>query len=120
AIGCGLALQVGIALLVLKVKAAEYACEAVGDVVKMFIGFTNEGSYFVFGNLADARPPDKGGTWSKLFGTNYMFQFAFVALPPILFVSAFFTVLYHYGILQWIVRMMARVMVYLMGTSGAE
>ena len=49
-----------------------------------------------------------------------MFQFAFVALPPILFVSAFFTVLYHFGILQWFVRLFARVMVYLMRTSGAE
>src|SRR6185369_7390041 len=50
----------------------------------------------------------------------YAFQFAFVALPPILFVSAFFTVLYHFGILQWCVRLMARVMIHLMGTSGAE
>src|SRR5207237_9069574 len=41
-------------------------------------------------------------------------------LPPILFVSAFFTVLYHFGVLRWIVRIMARVMVHLMGTSGAE
>ncbi len=49
-----------------------------------------------------------------------MFQFAFVALPPILFVSAFFTVLYHFGILQWCVRLMAAVMVHLMRTSGAE
>src|SRR5262249_37923038 len=40
--------------------------------------------------------------------------------PPILFMSAFFTVLYHFGILQWCVRIMARAMVYLMGTSGAE
>src|SRR5207244_4155960 len=39
---------------------------------------------------------------------------------PILFVSAFFTVLYHYGILQLCVRLMARVMVRLMRTSGAE
>src|ERR1051325_5835914 len=46
--------------------------------------------------------------------------FAFKALPPILFVSAFFTVLYHYGVLQRIVRLMAKVMVHLMGTSGAE
>src|SRR5207247_5249463 len=45
---------------------------------------------------------------------------AFKALPPILFVSAFFTVLYHYGVLQRIVRLMARVMVYFMRTSGAE
>ena len=33
---------------------------------------------------------------------------------------AFFTVLYHFGILQWCVRMLAVVMVHLMGTSGAE
>src|SRR5207253_5931860 len=53
-------------------------------------------------------------------GVKFLFPFAFKALPPILFVSAFFTVLYHFGILQWCVRIMARIMVYLMGTSGAE
>src|ERR1700754_2993886 len=49
-----------------------------------------------------------------------MFQFAVLALPPILFISAFFTVLYHFGILQRCVRVLAVVMVNLMGTSGAE
>src|SRR5207302_8228122 len=53
-------------------------------------------------------------------GKEFMFIFAFKALPPILFVSAFFTVLYHYGVLQWCVRVLAKVMVYLMNTSGAE
>src|SRR5205823_7291664 len=96
------------------------AFERVGDVVTHFIRFSNEGAKFVFGNMYDARPPEFGGTWSRLFGADYMFQFAFVALPPILFVSAFFTVLYHFGVLQWCVRLMARVMVYLMRTSGAE
>jgi concentrative nucleoside transporter, CNT family len=97
--------------------------EAAGMVVKKFIGFSDQGASFVFGNLADSRPPSAGGTWSTLFqhaGVQYMFQFAFVALPPILFVSAFFTVLYHFGILQWCVRLMAWGMVYLMRTSGAE
>jgi CNT family concentrative nucleoside transporter len=47
-------------------------------------------------------------------------MFAFKALPPILFVSALFTVFYHFGILQWIVRVMAKIMTYLMRTSGAE
>ncbi len=93
--------------------------EMAGAVVKRFISFSDQGATFVFGNLADARPaPD--GTWSRLFGAGYRFQFAFVALPPILFVSAFFTVLYHFGILQWCVRVMAWGMVYLMRTSGAE
>src|SRR5207244_8262287 len=51
---------------------------------------------------------------------QFALTFAVNALPPILFVSSLFTVLYHYGILQWCVRLFARVMVYLLGTSGAE
>src|SRR5205823_6129288 len=117
--------------------------EVAGVGVKKFIGFSDAGARFVFGNLYDPRPPainndgketTGGGTWSRLFRykaidektgeevevNGYMFQFAFVALPPIIFVSAFFTVLYHFGILQWCVRLMARGMVYLMNTSGAE
>jgi concentrative nucleoside transporter, CNT family len=104
-IGWGVALQIGLAVLVLKVPAAERAFESAGDVVKHFIGFSNEGASFVFGDLSD---PTKG------------FKFAFVALPPILFVSAFFTVLYHFGILQFFVRLFARLMVYFLRTSGAE
>jgi CNT family concentrative nucleoside transporter len=119
-VATGVALQLVLAILVLWVPAVYRAFEVAGTIVKAFIGFSNEGATFVFGNLADARPPDAGGTWSRLFGTAYAFQFAFVALPPILFVSAFFTVLYHFGILQRIVRLMAWGMVYLMRTSGAE
>jgi CNT family concentrative nucleoside transporter len=133
-IGWGIALQAVLALLVIQGKwrterpdiengqpvtvITEYSVygffDHVGEVVKKFIGFSNEGSKFVFGNLYDARPPEAGGTWSRLFNQDYMFQFAFVALPPILFVSAFFTVLYHFGVLQWIVRFFARIMVYLL------
>src|SRR5207244_10883394 len=51
---------------------------------------------------------------------QFALTFAVNALPPILFASALFTVLYHFGVLQWFVRLLARVMVYLMGTSGAE
>jgi CNT family concentrative nucleoside transporter len=48
------------------------------------------------------------------------FIFAFKALPPIIFVSAFFSVLYYFGVLQLIVKAFAWVMQFLMGTSGAE
>jgi CNT family concentrative nucleoside transporter len=120
-IGWGVALQILLALLVLKVDFVYQGFEWLGAQVKQFIHFSDQGASFVFGNLADPRPPEAGGTWSRLFiGTTYMFQFAFVALPPILFVSAFFTVLYHFGILQFCVRLMAKGMVYLMQTSGAE
>ena len=119
-IASGFALQIVLALLVLKVPIVYDAIKFVGAGVKQFIGFSDEGARFVFGNLADARPAEFGGTWTRLFPTGFAFQFAFVALPPILFVSAFFTVLYHFGVLQWCVKQMARVMVHLMGTSGAE
>jgi CNT family concentrative nucleoside transporter len=122
----GVALQVLLAILVLRVPAFYHGFEWVGGGVKQFISFSDKGGEFVFGNLADARPAKFGGTWSRLFppdangNETYLFQFAFVALPPIIFVSAFFTVLYHFGVLQFIVRVFAKGMVYLLGTSGAE
>ena len=110
----GFGLQLLLAVLVLKVDIVYQGFEVVGGVVKQFIGFSDKGAEFVFGNLATP------GDIALNQGVAFKFMFAFKALPPILFVSAFFTVLYHYGILQWCVRGMARIMVYLMGTSGAE
>lgn len=86
----------------------------VASVVTKFLGFTNVGSEFVFGKLSDR------ATMNKALGPNNGFIFAFTALPTIIFVSSFFTVLYYFGILQFIVRVMARAMMHMMGTSGAE
>ena len=113
-IGWGIALQIVLAILVLKVPVINEGFNAAKRVVVSFIDFSDRGAEFVFGNLA--RP----GDLALNPGKEFLFIFAFKALPPILFISAFFTVLYHYGVLQRIVRMMARVMVRLMGTSGAE
>jgi CNT family concentrative nucleoside transporter len=113
-IGWGIALQIVLATLVLKVPIVKRGFEAAKVVVVQFIGFSDKGAEFVFGNLA--RP----GDIALNPGKEVLFMFAFKALPPILFVSAFFTVLYHYGILQKIVQFMARIMVHLMRTSGAE
>jgi CNT family concentrative nucleoside transporter len=106
----GFALQVLLALFVLKfevngVKPGYQFFEAIGTVVKEFLRFSDEGARFVFGKLAN----EETG-----------FIFAFRALPTIIFVSSFFTVLYHAGVLQWVVRLMAVAMSYLMRTSGAE
>lgn len=113
-IGWGVALQVLLALLVLKVPLVHDALKAAKEVVVSFIDFSDKGAEFVFGNLA--RP----GDIALNPGKEFLFMFAFKALPPILFISAFFTVLYHLGVLQFVVRLMAKVMVHLMGTSGAE
>ncbi len=121
-IGWGIALQLLLAVLVLQGKVtlgehtySVYALfEGMGDVVRHFLSYSNRGADFVFGNLAHA------DHMQTAFGDKYVFPFAFVALPTILFVSAFFTVLYHFGILQVCVRCLAKIMVYLMRTSGAE
>jgi CNT family concentrative nucleoside transporter len=113
-IGWGIVLQVILAVLVLKVPLVHDALQQVKAVIVHFIDFSDAGARFVFGNLANP------GDIALNPGKEFLFMFAFKALPPILFISAFFTVLYHYGILQKIVQAMAIVMVHLMGTSGAE
>jgi CNT family concentrative nucleoside transporter len=85
----------------------------VGAIVQKFLEFTAEGAKFVFGALAD--PPRLG---NAIPGGGFVF--AFSALPTIIFVSSFFTVLYFLGVLQWIVHVLARVMTYTMGTTGPE
>src|SRR5262245_5241471 len=99
-IGWGIGLQLILALLVLqgrvRIGDREFSVynffDRVGALIKKFIGFTDEGAQFVFGNLA------RYGDMAEVFGKNFLFPFAFIALPTIVFVSAFFTVLYHYGV----------------------
>jgi CNT family concentrative nucleoside transporter len=115
----GIALQVGLAIVVLNleiggVRPGYVVFNALASVGARFLQFSDAGSAFVFGPLADE------GRMAAVFGAGNGFVFAFRALPPIIFVSSFFTVLYHYGILQRIVRLMARAMMVLMRTSGAE
>jgi CNT family concentrative nucleoside transporter len=121
-IGWGIGLQMILAMLVLHgsitIAGHEFSVyhgfEKVGDGVMAVISCSDEGAKFVFGNLAD---PD---SMHKVFGSEFLFPFAFKALPSILFVSALFTLFYHLGILQFVVRLFARAMAHLMRTSGAE
>lgn len=116
-VGWGLALQWGLALFILKFEIGGWRpgyefFAWVSGTVKQFLEFTNAGAQFVFGGLADQ------AVMEKVFPGGFVF--AFVALPTIIFVSSFFTVLYYFGVLQFIVRVMAKAMMYLMRTSGAE
>jgi CNT family concentrative nucleoside transporter len=113
----GFALQVGLALFILKFHIGGWRpgfalFSAVADGMRQFLQFTDAGSRLVFGGLADP------SVMSNVFPGGYVF--AFVGLPTIIFVSAFFTLLYHFGVLQFFVRLMARVMMRVMQTSGAE
>ncbi len=113
----GLVLQVGLALIILKLRIGDsrpgYAFFVVlSDGVSKFLEFTRAGAEFVFGGLANQE------AMSKVFAGGYVF--AFMGLPTIIFVASFFSVLYYFGILQFVVRGMARGMMSLMETSGAE
>ncbi|MGL4555333.1 MAG: NupC/NupG family nucleoside CNT transporter [Gemmataceae bacterium] len=113
-VGFGVLLQVLMALFVLRSDAGFRLFAAVGKGVGAFLGFSNEGARFVFGGLAEP------AVLGKALGPENGFVFAFSALPTIIFVSSFFTVLYHFGVLQLVVKVFAVGMRSLMRTSGAE
>ncbi len=102
----GLGLQLTFAFLVLKWDAGRALFQALGDFVTQFLGYAFAGSEFLFGPMGarGAQP----------------YVLAFQVLPVIIFIAAFFSVLYHYGIMQFIIKLMAKLMMRVMGTSGAE
>ncbi len=113
----GIGLQLALALFILKFEVAGVrpgyeAFSAIAGLVKRFLEFTSVGSQFVFGDLA------RQDVVAKVLPSGFIF--AFTALPTIIFVSSFFTVLYYFGVLQFVVSIMARAMMRLMRTSGAE
>ena len=106
-VAIGLALQFIFAVLVLRVGWGERTIALAGDAVTKLLSYSFAGSEFVFGPL--------GAKASK-----YGFVFAFQVLPIIIFIAAFFAILYHYGVMQFIIRQLAKVMMRFMGASGVE
>jgi CNT family concentrative nucleoside transporter len=102
----GLGLQFTFALLVLRLDAGRDALQVAGNAVNKLLAYSFAGSEFVFGELGKS-----GGKLGMVF--------AFQVLTTIIFVSAFFAILYHFGIMQFVIRLVAKVMK-LMGASGAE
>ncbi len=102
----GMGLQLGFALFVLKTKAGLSLFQALGAGAEWLLNFSFAGSEFVFGPLG------RKGSGGVII--------AFQVLPIIIFIATFFAVLYHYGVMQAIIRLAARVMTRLMGASGAE
>jgi concentrative nucleoside transporter, CNT family len=103
----GLGLQLALGLFVLRVKSGEWLFQKMGNGAKKLLDFSYVGSSFVFGDL----------------GTNHSslgLIFAFQVLPTIIFIAAFFAVLYHLGVMQIIIRGAAWLMTIIMGASGAE
>ena len=108
----GLSLQIVFAFMVLKWTFGERMLHDAGSGVDKLLGYAYDGSTFLFGDL--------GAAHSKIgaaFGTSF---FAFQVLPTIIFISAFFAVLYYLGVMQLIIRGFAKAMLWTMKVSGAE
>jgi CNT family concentrative nucleoside transporter len=103
----GLGLQFAFAVFVLRIDIGRRIFQHAGNAVNKLLSYAFVGSQFVFGDLGKQ-------------GSHLGFYFAFQVLPTVIFIAAFFAVLYHYGIMQFIIKQAARVMTRFMGASGAE
>ncbi|HTQ61710.1 MAG TPA: nucleoside transporter C-terminal domain-containing protein [Candidatus Solibacter sp.] len=111
----GLGLQLSFAIFVLRFSAGRYLFEKAGYYVNLLLGYAFYGSQFVFGELGLPQAPTPGFSASPEH-----FIFAFQVLPTIIFIAAFFALLYHIGVMQLIIRAAAWIMTRVMGASGAE
>jgi CNT family concentrative nucleoside transporter len=106
-IAWGLGLQLALGLFVLRVPAGQVLFGTLGNAAKHLLDFSYVGSSFVFGEIGKA-------------DSSLGLIFAFQVLPTIIFIAAFFAVLYHIGVMQIVIRAAAWVMTVIMGASGAE
>lgn len=102
----GLGLQFFFAVVVLWSSVGQHILQTGAGAVTALLAHSVDGSKMVFGRLGDPSDP--------------LWTFAFAVLPTIIFVSALFAMLYHLGIMQLIIKAVAWLMQYTMGTSGAE
>lgn len=109
-IAWGVGLQWLLAALLLKVPQGQDVLGWAASGVQGVLDHAFVGSSFLFGQLG----APSGGT------SGLGVIFAFQVLPTIIFVAALFGVLYYLGVMQLIVRVLARAMVYVFGVSGAE
>ncbi len=98
----GMLFQLVFALLILKTAPGRLVFDALQRFVNGIIACGNEGSTFLFG---------------EGFREHY---FAFSVLPLIVFFSCLTAVLFHWGVIQKIVKVLAWSMVRVMDVSGSE
>jgi CNT family concentrative nucleoside transporter len=112
----GLVLQVLLGIWTQKTESGRAFFTAIADFVTQLVDMTKPGAELVFGPLA------KPEVLGPVFGGSNAFVFAFAGtgLPVILFFSALMAVLYHLGVMQVIVWLLARLMSATMRVSGAE
>ncbi len=107
-VAIGLGLQAAFAVLLLWTNVGRGAFQAANDGIVKLLGFAKEGSKFLFTSYVDG----------QLHGA--LVNFAFDVLPSIVFFSSLMAVLYHLGVMQWVIRGISWLMQKTMRTSGAE
>ena len=130
----GILLQIIFAVIILKTGVGQAVFFFARSFVERLLSFTDAGAYFLFGDLylgtADiANSPEIAGdnkgpmqfydVGSRGF-VNIGLIFAIHVLPTIIFFASLMSVLYHFGIIQKMVKFMAWIMSKFMKTSGAE
>lgn len=104
----GLGLQLAFALFILKTPVGLPFFEFFDHVIKKLLSFSDKGSDFLFASFVTGQVETP------------LINFAVRVLPTVIFFSSLMAVLYHSGIMQFIVRIMAKVVQKTMGTSGSE
>src|SRR6201997_154908 len=105
----GFGLQLLLGFFVLRSNTGTKLFAFLGNGANKLLSFSYAGSEFVFGDIGFPKELSRLG-----------FSFAFQVLPTIIFIAAFFAVLYHIGVMQLIIRGAAWLMQRVMGASGAE
>lgn len=105
----GLGLQISFAFIILKTPLGEYIFTYLNNIIVKLISFADAGSDFLFTSFI----PEVGYHVALI-------NFAFRALPVIIFFSSLIAVTYYFGIIQFIIKKIAFIMEKTMKTSGAE
>jgi CNT family concentrative nucleoside transporter len=105
-VGFGLLLQLVLAISILKLIWVQSIFNAVGKIFVSILDFTAAGSLFLFGDLMNV--------------DSYGFIFIFQILPTIIFFAALTSLLFYLGVLQFLVKILAKGTAKLLNISGAE
>jgi CNT family concentrative nucleoside transporter len=120
----GIGLQLAFALVVLSPAAQDYFFNVVDGGVRQLLSFAEDGADFLFQTVEPHQIVVGFGEGEQQTFIGRISPpvktFAFWILPTIIFFSSLMSVLYHLGVMQFIVNRLARLMQVTMGTSGAE
>lgn len=112
----GVALQVLIAVLVLKIPPVTRFFQMLGKGMEKIEQFAKEGANFAYGGIAAVKYTGE----VQNYGSPGIFVFAFNITATIILVCILVAILYHIGFMQRVVSVIAKAMNFIMRVSGAE